>query len=62
MTTETKSLKAACTECDAEIIVTEIPFVHEILPCAECGMELEVIALEPLQLSPAPEVEEDWGE
>ncbi len=62
MTTETKTLKAACPECDAEIVATETPFVHEILPCADCGMELEVVAVEPLQLLPAPEVEEDWGE
>ena len=34
----------------------------EIVQCAECGAELEVVALEPLALGPAPEEEEDWGE
>lgn len=26
------------------------------------GVELEVVALDPLRLEPAPEEEEDWGE
>ena len=63
MTIETKAIETACPECDAVITAAETPFVHEILPCPECGMDLEVVAVEPaLQLSPAPEVEEDWGE
>ncbi|PJF22822.1 MAG: lysine biosynthesis protein LysW, partial [Phototrophicales bacterium] len=28
----------------------------------DCGAELEIISLNPLQLELAPEVEEDWGE
>lgn len=35
---------------------------NEILPCEECGAELEVMSLEPFKVELAPEVEEDWGE
>jgi alpha-aminoadipate carrier protein LysW len=35
---------------------------NEITQCAECGAELEVINLDPLELALAPEEEEDWGE
>ena len=34
----------------------------EIVVCADCGAELEVIGLDPISLDVAPEVEEDWGE
>jgi alpha-aminoadipate carrier protein LysW len=36
--------------------------VGEILPCASCATELEVISLDPPSVARAPEVEEDWGE
>jgi alpha-aminoadipate carrier protein LysW len=35
---------------------------NELIACAECGAELEIISLDPVQLELAPEVEEDWGE
>lgn len=34
----------------------------EIVECPECGVELEVIGVGPVQLAAAPEEEEDWGE
>jgi alpha-aminoadipate carrier protein LysW len=36
--------------------------VCEVVACTECAAELEVIALDPVELALAPEVEEDWGE
>jgi alpha-aminoadipate carrier protein LysW len=36
--------------------------VGEIMPCAFCGVDLEVVSLDPLALELAPEVAEDWGE
>jgi len=30
--------------------------------CPDCGVELEVMGLDPLVLDLAPEEEEDWGE
>ena len=34
----------------------------EIIQCPECGVELEVVNEDPLELALAPEEEEDWGE
>lgn len=51
-----------CTECDASINVDAGTMEGEIIPCPDCGVELEVISLEPLTVDLAPEVEEDWGE
>jgi alpha-aminoadipate carrier protein LysW len=34
----------------------------EIVTCPDCGVELEVIELDPLRIEMAPEIEEDWGE
>lgn len=52
----------SCVECGASIPLQEDLILGEILPCPECGAELEVIALDPVRLELAPEVEEDWGE
>ena len=50
-----------CPECSC-IIEIETPEVGDIVECSECGIELEVISLDPLVLEIAPEEEEDWGE
>ena len=36
--------------------------VGEIVDCATCGAELEVVGTDPVELDAAPELEEDWGE
>ncbi|MCO6449918.1 MAG: lysine biosynthesis protein LysW [Caldilineales bacterium] len=53
--------QANCPECDASIEL-DSPIQNEIVPCPDCGVDLEVISLEPLTLELAPEEEEDWGE
>jgi len=50
-----------CPECEAEIALKN-PEKGEILVCPDCGVELEVVSLDPLELALAPEEEEDWGE
>lgn len=50
-----------CIDCGANIAAAS-PVVGEILDCPDCGLELEVRALAPLTLQPAPAVAEDWGE
>ncbi|GAC1435739.1 MAG: lysine biosynthesis protein LysW [Chloroflexota bacterium] len=52
---------AACPECGAEITRPTVE-KGEIVVCPDCGVELEVVGTNPLELSPAPEEEEDWGE
>ena len=51
-----------CIECDADLDLAPDLEVGEILVCPDCGVELEVMDLEPIKLDLAPEVEEDWGE
>lgn len=53
---------AECPECAADVELAADVFLHEIVPCPDCGVELEVLELEPPELDLAPEVEEDWGE
>ncbi|MDE2634908.1 MAG: lysine biosynthesis protein LysW [Chloroflexota bacterium] len=58
MTSETP----LCPECDGEIDIPSDAMENELLSCAECGTELEIMNLDPIELELAPEVEEDWGE
>ncbi len=51
-----------CPICEASIEVTEDTVVGELLMCDECGTELEITSLDPVEVQEAPEVEEDWGE
>jgi alpha-aminoadipate carrier protein LysW len=51
-----------CLECEAPLDVPDNCVIGEILPCGECGCEMEVVSLEPLTLELAPDIEEDWGE
>ncbi|MGQ9500914.1 MAG: lysine biosynthesis protein LysW [Anaerolineae bacterium] len=53
---------AVCPECDAEIILRDDTLVGEIVQCPDCGVELEVLSLNPPELDLAPAEEEDWGE
>lgn len=61
MAVPTASGVAECPECFAEVKLNNV-MQNEITQCAECGAELEVISLDPLELALAPEEEEDWGE
>lgn len=56
------SAEPLCPECDAEVDVPQDAMENELLSCADCGVELEIMRLDPIELELAPEVEEDWGE
>ena len=51
-----------CPECDAQVAVRDDLERGEVVQCAECGAELEVITLDPPSFTLAPPEEEDWGE
>jgi len=51
-----------CPVCAASVELPSDVEVGEILECPECGVELEVINVEPPELEEAPQEEEDWGE
>ncbi|TVR23360.1 MAG: lysine biosynthesis protein LysW [Anaerolineaceae bacterium] len=53
---------ANCPECDATLNIPADAMQNELIACADCGAELEIISLDPIELDLAPEVEEDWGE
>lgn len=55
-------MQAECVECAAGIAIPEDVMQGEILTCADCGAELEVLELEPLTIDLAPMEMEDWGE
>jgi alpha-aminoadipate/glutamate carrier protein LysW len=55
-------LSIACPECGTEISVSEQPAICDLLTCALCAVEFEVVGLDPIDLALAPEIEEDWGE
>ncbi len=50
-----------CPECDAEI-PEEFEDVGEIITCPECGVDLEVISLDPVEFDLAPVEDEEEDE
>lgn len=55
------TMTGTCPECEAELTLQDVE-KGEIVQCAECGAELEVVNTNPIELDLAPEEEEDWGE
>jgi alpha-aminoadipate carrier protein LysW len=51
-----------CPECEAALSIPADAMEGEIVPCPDCGAELEVVSVAPVTLALAPEVQEDWGE
>lgn len=52
----------SCPECAADIALDEGTEVNEIIVCPDCGVDLEVTSLDPVEVELAPMEEEDWGE
>lgn len=53
---------AECPVCAAEIDLPADTVEGELIECTECGVELEVVSVDPFKLEEAPSEEEDWGE
>lgn len=51
-----------CPVCGAELTLAEDSVEGELIPCGDCGTDLEVTSLNPPEVSEAPKEEEDWGE
>lgn len=52
---------ALCPECEAEVELDAYDVDKgEVISCPECGVDLEVMGLSPLELHPAPDAE-DWS-
>jgi alpha-aminoadipate/glutamate carrier protein LysW len=54
-------IEATCPECEGAVTLRD-PLQGEIIPCSDCGADLEVVSLNPVRLELAPEEQEDWGE
>ncbi len=50
-----------CPVCAANVESAD-KIQGEVFPCIDCGTELEVHALTPFSIEPAPKEAEDWGE
>jgi alpha-aminoadipate/glutamate carrier protein LysW len=55
-------LTGPCPICDAEVALAPAAVVSEIIKCRECGSDIEIRGLSPVELAEAPMEEEDWGE
>jgi alpha-aminoadipate/glutamate carrier protein LysW len=54
---------AVCPECDAAVEIDDYDVDKgEIISCPECGVDLEVVGLSPLELDLASQEEDDWEE
>ena len=61
MSTNTVTTTIECPECIGVIPLQQAE-LGEIVVCGDCGAELELRSLQPLQLELAPVEAEDWGE
>ncbi len=53
---------AECPICGADIELLDDTVEGELLTCEDCGTELEVLSVDPPEVTEAPKEEEDWGE
>ena len=51
-----------CPVRAAEIELADDAIAGEIIVCDDCGAELELKSIEPVELAEAPAAEEDWGQ
>jgi alpha-aminoadipate carrier protein LysW len=55
--------RGTCPECDADVQVDEDTDKGDVVECSDCGAQLEVVGLDPIELDVAvEEEEEDWNE
>ena len=52
----------ACPICDAPVPMPAGAAVSELIPCPDCGCDIEVTSLAPPSFAAAPSEEEDWGQ
>lgn len=51
-----------CPVCGKELELGESTVRNELFECSDCGTELEVTEVNPLEVKEAPKEEEDWGQ
>lgn len=58
----TTTTLAVCPECEGSLALSADVQTGEIVVCGDCGVDLEVTGVAPLELALAPQEAEDWGE
>jgi alpha-aminoadipate/glutamate carrier protein LysW len=57
------AMHPVCPECESELEIDDLDVDEgEIISCPECGVELKVLSVSPIELELAPLEEGDWGE
>lgn len=51
-----------CPVCSSDVIVEEESSAKDLVSCLNCGAELEIITLQPLQLNPLQEESDQTGD
>ena len=51
-----------CPECEAEVHVDTDSDKGDVVSCDECGSQLEIVGLDPVELDIVEEDEEDYDE
>lgn len=53
--TQNSQIKAICPECDTPITFPADPQLGKITECPACGVECEIVSLEPFKIAPLEE-------
>jgi len=51
-----------CPECEAEVPLVKGDMTGQLIDCPDCGVVLEIVSFNPVELVMAPEDAEDAGE
>jgi alpha-aminoadipate/glutamate carrier protein LysW len=53
---------AVCPECEAEVEIDELDVgAGDVISCPECGSDVKVVGVSPVELDRAAEGAEEWG-
>ncbi len=55
-------MMSECSVCGAELSITGEVEIGELVTCDECGCDMEVTSIDPIEVQEAPQADEDWGE
>jgi alpha-aminoadipate carrier protein LysW len=55
-------MAALCVECDAELNVSDRARIGQRIVCPNCGIQLEVISVRPLEVDVAYDDGEEWDD
>lgn len=57
-------MKTLCVDCTSEIPIPQDSIVGEIITCADCGADFEIVSKtgDTVEIKPGESVGEDWGQ